>query len=163
MFKFTLESDLVDYLIENFSQYFNCEYMGREVRIKHLAVDIIGETDNIIALIEVKRDYINANTVKQLAKYMEQYETDKDIVGIAVAPKIDPACNSITIPENMILREINDVEYVKNPNNRITYATTVETGLVKKLKKLSELTRIPQSRLIDEAILDLLKKHEKEG
>ena len=134
MFKFTLESDLVDYLIENFSQYFNCEYMGREVRIKHLAVDIIGETDNIIALIEVKRDYINANTVKQLAKYMEQYETDKDIVGIAVAPKIDPACNSITIPENMILREINDVEYVKNPNNRITYATTVETGLVKNLK-----------------------------
>jgi predicted transcriptional regulator len=36
--------------------------------------------------------------------------------------------------------------------------------LLAQLKKLSEETRIPQSRLMDEAIEDLLKKHgKKEG
>lgn len=37
---------------------------------------------------------------------------------------------------------------------------TVEYDLYVKLKKLSEMTRIPASRLFDEAVEDLLVKHE---
>lgn len=36
---------------------------------------------------------------------------------------------------------------------------TVEYGLYNKLKKLSEMSRIPASRLFDEAVIDLLIKH----
>ena len=39
---------------------------------------------------------------------------------------------------------------------------SVDYGLCKDLKKLSELTRIPSSRLFDEAVEDLLKKHKYE-
>lgn len=42
---------------------------------------------------------------------------------------------------------------------RVKYATKIDKDLRDKLLKLSEITRIPQSKLLDEAIEDLLKKH----
>lgn len=39
---------------------------------------------------------------------------------------------------------------------------SINKELVERLEKLSKQTRIPQSRLIDEAIEDLLKKHDKQ-
>jgi len=47
--------------------------------------------------------------------------------------------------------------------NRVHYGVTVDKILVAKLRKFSESTKIPQSKIIDEAIEDYLKKHEKEG
>lgn len=43
---------------------------------------------------------------------------------------------------------------------RIAYGTKIDKMLKEGLQKLSEETRIPQSRLLDEAIEDLLKKYE---
>jgi len=43
--------------------------------------------------------------------------------------------------------------------NRTRKMFAIKNELVAALEKLSELTRIPQSRLVDEAIEDLLKKH----
>lgn len=44
---------------------------------------------------------------------------------------------------------------------RVQYATKVDKELKDTLIKLSELTRIPQSKLVDEALEDLFKKHAK--
>lgn len=46
-----------------------------------------------------------------------------------------------------------------NLKNRVRYAVTLKIELVKLLKELAISTRIPQSRLMDEAIEDLLKKY----
>lgn len=43
---------------------------------------------------------------------------------------------------------------------RTPISNAVDTKLYEQLKKLSEMTRIPMSRLLDEAIEDLIKKHE---
>lgn len=43
---------------------------------------------------------------------------------------------------------------------RVRLGVNVDKELAEKIKKLSELTRIPTSRLFDEAISDLLTKHE---
>lgn len=43
--------------------------------------------------------------------------------------------------------------------NRTRYTATVDTDLVENLKDLSQKTRIPQSKLVDEAIELLLKNH----
>lgn len=48
-----------------------------------------------------------------------------------------------------------ELKYRKNK----TFSVKIE--LLEKLKKLSDETRIPQSRLVDEALEDLLKKHGK--
>lgn len=43
--------------------------------------------------------------------------------------------------------------------NRERLCTSVNKELLNNLKQLSEETRIPMSRLLDEAIEDLLNKH----
>jgi len=45
---------------------------------------------------------------------------------------------------------------------REPYATKLKYGLKAKMVKLSEKTRINQSKLMDEAIEDLLKKYDKQ-
>lgn len=46
---------------------------------------------------------------------------------------------------------------------RIRLGVSVDQELAEKIKKLSEQTRIPASRLFDEAIKDLLEKHQRAG
>lgn len=46
--------------------------------------------------------------------------------------------------------------------SRVPFATKIEEVLKNKLHDLSEETRIPQSKLLDEAIQDLLKKYNKQ-
>ena len=44
--------------------------------------------------------------------------------------------------------------------NRARFASSVDKKLLLKLRELSDSTRIPLSRLLDEAIADLLQKHQ---
>lgn len=43
---------------------------------------------------------------------------------------------------------------------RIKVGTAIDKELHDKLKDLSEQSRIPMSKLLDEAIVDLIKKHQ---
>lgn len=43
--------------------------------------------------------------------------------------------------------------------NRTRIGSAIDTELYSKLKQLSESSRIPISKLLDEALEDLLKKH----
>jgi predicted transcriptional regulator len=45
--------------------------------------------------------------------------------------------------------------------SRVPFATKIDEDLKNKLHGLSEDTRIPQSKLLDEAIQDLLNKYNK--
>jgi hypothetical protein len=47
--------------------------------------------------------------------------------------------------------------------NRAIFSSTLKLELADKFKGLSEKTRITQSKLLDEAIEDLLAKYEKKG
>lgn len=47
--------------------------------------------------------------------------------------------------------------------NRTRFVSSLKNELVPKWNKLAEDTRIPKSRLLDEAIEDLLKKYEKKN
>lgn len=46
--------------------------------------------------------------------------------------------------------------------NRVRFGSSLDKKLDEKLRKLAKKTRIPISRLLDEAIEDLLKKHSAE-
>ena len=45
--------------------------------------------------------------------------------------------------------------------NRTRFTSSLKNELMQEFNQLAEETRIPKSRLIDEAIEDLLKKYEK--
>lgn len=51
--------------------------------------------------------------------------------------------------------------FVADLKNRTRIGNTVDNELLKKFKELSESSRIPMSKLLDEAIIDLIKKYEK--
>lgn len=46
---------------------------------------------------------------------------------------------------------------------RERFTSTMDKELKKRLKSLSEATRIPQTRLLDEAIEDLIAKYKEKG
>lgn len=45
--------------------------------------------------------------------------------------------------------------------NRTRFTSSLRNELMKNFDKLAQQTRIPKSRLLDEAVEDLLKKYEK--
>jgi len=47
--------------------------------------------------------------------------------------------------------------------NRVHYGVTLDKKLVIRLRELSESTKIPQSKLMDEALEILFRKYEKES
>ena len=47
--------------------------------------------------------------------------------------------------------------------NRARFVSSLDKKLVNPFHELSQKTRVPKSRLLDEAIEDLLKKYEKKG
>ena len=47
-------------------------------------------------------------------------------------------------------------------SERVMYSTKIDSEYKAKLIKLSEITRIPQSKLVDEALEDLFKKYSKQ-
>jgi predicted DNA-binding protein len=57
------------------------------------------------------------------------------------------------------MKEVNN----RGLKTRKNVATTIDIELSNKLDELSKETRIPKSKLIDEAIEDLLKKFSKDG
>lgn len=50
----------------------------------------------------------------------------------------------------------------KDLKNRVRFSTSMEIELAKKLEELSKETRIPKSKLVDEAIEMLVNKYSKE-
>lgn len=48
---------------------------------------------------------------------------------------------------------------MEQPKNRKHWSTSTDPNLLNSLKELSDKTRIPVSKLLDEAIEDLLVKH----
>ena len=52
-------------------------------------------------------------------------------------------------------------DIVSSYRNRKQWSTATDIELYNKFKKLSEETRIPSSKLLDEAIEDLLVKYDK--
>ncbi len=50
----------------------------------------------------------------------------------------------------------------KDLKNRVRFSTSMDIELSKKLEELSKQTRIPKSKLVDEAIEMLVNKYNKE-
>lgn len=164
LFTYTKEKELHEYIVEHFDRYFDFDYISSEFIIESGRVDIIGQSDNIIYVIEIKRDIITDSTIEQLTGYvidMQRRKPHKRVEGIAIAPTIDKDINLSLISDNITLKTIDDVRYVPSQSNstrkRITF--TLDEEKLDQLKLVSNLTDIPQSRLVEQAIKDVLKKY----
>ena len=103
------EKELKQYVIKNFNKLFDFQYVCEEFLIGTKRVDLVGEDKGSTYLIELKRDFITNNSVKQLIKYLNIYESSKNVVGIIMAPKIHHLFDKSQVPKNVIVRTLDSV------------------------------------------------------
>lgn len=163
MFTYSKEKELHEHIVEHFNDYFDFHYISSEFIVKGGRVDILGKNDNTIYIVELKRDYITNSTISQLVNYIPEIQKlnpDKNIVGIAVAPKLDGKLNVDSIPHNIKIKTMDDVNFVEPERHitkkRITFTLDEET--IDQLKKVSEESMIPQARIVEQAIKEYLEK-----
>ena len=163
IFTFLHEVELQDFLIANFNLYFDFDYICQEFFTSVGRIDLIGEDENNIYIIELKRDIITQIAIEQLDNYINHYESTKNIIGIAAAPEIHSKIDLSLLKNDIRLQAIKGVrclhDYKHKLRTRKSYTSSYDITLINRLKKLSSTTKIPQSKLLDEAIEDLLKKY----
>ena len=166
MFTYKTEKELHEYLVKHFDDYFDFNYISSEFIITGGRVDILGKDDNTIYVVELKRDFVTNATIEQLSNYIPEIQSlnpDKVVLGIAVAPKIDDKVNINSLPSNVTIKTLDNVKFIEPEHNftkkRVTF--TLDEELLKKLKEISEETMIPQARLVEQAIREVIKKYGK--
>jgi len=167
MFVFDNENELRDYLTDNFDRYFGFNYLGNELRVSNTGhrVDMAGEDSDNIYLIELKRDAVTVKNILQIMDYVKLYhpDTNKGIVGIMAAPKVDSEVLTIIkdMP-NIITMEIPGVKYAHDGKtklrNRSYISSTLRNDLYKELVGVSKETGIQFSKLLDRVLESYFNK-----
>ena len=161
MFEYSLENELKNYIIEHFSDFFNFKYITTERKLKYGRVDIIGEDENNIYIIEVKRDKIIPTSIKQIKRYMIEYETNKNVVGILIAPNISDKAISIIEKENSI-----EYKQISNVNINGSCCITKSLHFTKENFNILDFA-LKQSKILNqnfsEYVLGLIREKQNEG
>jgi len=168
MFVYTKEKELHKFLVDNFDKHFDFSYINSEVVTPAGRIDILGEDENNIYVIEIKRDEVNEFTIMQLVSYLPHIKKmypDKNVIGIATAPKVDKKLSLFELPDGVLVKLLKGVKCDESKitkrnhlRSRKMLSNAVKNELYDKLKELSEETKVPMSKLLDEAIEDLLRK-----
>ena len=166
VFTYSKEKELHEFIVKNFNRYFDFEYSSSEFIIKGGRVDIVGTNEDTIYILEIKRDCITSNAINQLSNYLpiiKELNPDKNVSGIAVAPAIDSKLNVQSIPSDIEIVLIEDVLFIEpqSTSTRKVVTFALDEQLVHQLKEVSEQTMIPQSRLVEQAVKEILEKHGK--
>ena len=149
IFKFAYEEELKEYLKDNFKELFGFSFVAEEFHILTGKVDLVGEDSENIYLIEVKRDYISIDTIKQLQRYIDNYKHHKNVVGIAVAPNIKKGL-AIT-NDNIIVMSLKNI--AENDTDKINIG--INSELFRKIKIKATINNRTLTKEIEKA----LEKH----
>lgn len=163
MFIYSMEKELHQYIVDNFTDFFDFNYSFSEFTVASGRIDIIGKKDDVIYVVELKMDIVNEKTIEQLSRYLmdvQYLSPGQEVIGIAAAPDIK---DGLEIPfSNIELMKLDNVELnsraIKRP---VTF--TIDGDIIDRLRALSKETHIPQTKLANMAIDEFLDKKEKEG
>lgn len=170
MLTITKEKQLQDHLIQNFSKHFDFSLVASEVVISNGRIDLLGEDEDNVYIVELKRDQVNEFTIIQLSAYIEPVQKmypNKNVIAIAAAPEIDKKLNVFDLPVGIRVKAIEGVKCdesittkQKFLRHRMKPGVAIDRELHVQVKELSDQTRIPISKLFDEALKDLIEKHQ---
>ena len=160
MFEYKRESELRDFLCQNMEQYFGCKLTHKELSLSGWRIDIVGETDDTIFLIELKRNFITKSTITQLKKYLKRYKkdvvTNKKVVGIAAAPFIK--IRRKNIPKYIEVKTLKNVKDISEYANKSMVELYLDPLNVRKIKGHAFLLGTTVSQIVDKLISDYLDK-----
>ena len=154
MFAYQTELELHNYLLENFNEYFPYKLIANEYELTKGRVDFLAEDNENIYVIELKKEFVNKATLNQLTTYMtilkEEFQ-NKNIVGIAIAPKRKNHINDMEIPKNIRIQLLDGVNYVGIVRATLTLEKTLKLQLEEEAKK--------QNRSFNNLVLKVLKDY----
>lgn len=155
MFTYSREKELHEYIVDNFLDFFDFEYLSSEFTIDSGRVDILGMKDDVIYVVELKRDKVTQSTIEQLSNYLPDIELshpDKEVIGIAAAPYID---YDLEIPSpNINTMKLKNVE-LSLEGMKQKKSFTLDADVYEKLKELAE----KDDRSVSQQLNKLLKDH----
>ena len=158
MFTYSREKELHEYIVDNFPDFFDFEYLSSEFTIDSGRVDILGMKDDVIYVVELKRDKVTQSTIEQLSNYLPDIELlnpDKEVIGIAAAPYID---YDLEIPSpNINTMKLKNVE-LSLEGMKQKKSFTLDADVYEKLKELAEKDDRSVSQQLNKLLKDYLKK-----
>ena len=158
MFTYAREKELHEYIVDNFLDFFDFEYLSSEFTIDSGRVDILGIKDDVIYVVELKRDKVTQSTIEQLSNYLPDIELlhpDKEVIWIAAAPYID---YDLEIPSpNINTMKLKNVE-LSLEGMKQKKSFTLDADVYEKLKELAEKDDRSVSQQLNKLLKDYLKK-----
>lgn len=156
MFSYKTEKDLKGFVIENFSHFFEFDFLGEERQLNSgcsKRIDLLGADKDSVYIIELKRNIARQSTVKQLDTYLKNFDSSKNRIGIILAPKFAKNID-LTGYENIRLQQIDNAQYI----NEHTLNIIISDEQYEALRKLSYETRKSISQIIRELLDKELEK-----
>lgn len=133
MFEYRYEKELVDFLVLNFEEYFDFKFIGREIHVKSGYIDLLGEDDDTVYIIEIKKRMINLESLEQAIRYRDSFETKKQKKIVVAAPEIEKGLMEY-VSDEIILMTLEGVKYkedeVKHPIIQIRLRNKKDENLV---------------------------------
>lgn len=114
MITFKSEEWLEDHIIKNFNNFFPFKFKARQVVLLNSRgydeIDIIGEDDKNVYIIELKRDYVRRKDIDQVIRYVKRYksETSKNVIGYIVSPYFTNRVRLYAENNNIIVYELHN-------------------------------------------------------
>ena len=168
MFSYRLEEELQRHILDNFDSFYEFELIGNEISVENGKIDILAHDEDNVYVIELKRAEVTPKSIVQVSEYLPYIQSrypSKNVIGYVSAPALSPKVNIKALPENVRIKLLENVSCTVKTNNQLSsrkiLSSAIRNELHDGLKELSSQTKIPMSKLLDEAIEDLLKKRSK--
>ena len=131
MHEFINEHDLKSYILKNFQEFYSFNFVKSEFKLNtQKRIDILGEDNENIYIVEIKKDYPTQSALKQLLNYMNEFtnNTNKFVKGIIATPLENPDIDNF-------LKGYPNIKYHKLNNVYIRPTFTRPVILTKELDK----------------------------
>lgn len=157
MFGYTKENELHRYIVDNFNNFYDYEYIDSEIYItgglKSKKIDILAKDKDVYYIIELKRDFVNQATINQLSGYIKEMSAlhpDKTFRGIASAPKKEKVKY---IPTGIEVKLLDTVEYTN-----VCTGVSLPKSIVSKIRMDAKKNHRTFNNEIAKIILDYYNK-----
>lgn len=153
MFKYQSEKELRKHIIKNFNLFFAFSFIDEEFQLhtrgphesgQFPAIDILGEDDSCVYIIELKKRKIVGGNVKQIQEYINMYkehskENHKKVIGILAAPEYNKTAYDNTKDNpDIVIHLLEDVILDKYPVKQKSKDTVYNQVILNRFASLKE-------------------------
>jgi DNA-binding XRE family transcriptional regulator len=147
---YSSEDELRDILIADCEMQLGFKFKYKEYNIDGFRIDIIGEDNDFIYIVELKRENADLRTLRQVNNYISAYKrySEKPIIGMIVAPVFQDELKFSVHPE-VLLKELSGFQYV--PKEKHLYVKPILLKILKERdmtqNELAKISDVPQSAI----------------